>query len=160
MRVKTARQKSLRSSPVLIFPLVVAAILTIYLGVCNYLNTQGSKYRAVCIGSLVVCAVGDLLQHCAIYIQHIVAHNSTVPNLDITDTSEPAEIEGESTDVIVPIDEKSISRLASMSEAEKVKYWAESSLRPPGYGDWESLMAQVISEIPKAQGRPSTRRSG
>jgi hypothetical protein len=160
MRVKRARQKSLRSSPVLILPLILAANLTIYLGVCNYLNTQGSKYRAVCIGSLVVCASGDLLQHCAIYIRHIVAYNSTVPNLNITDTSEPVEIERESTNVIVPTDEKSISRLASMSEDEKGKYWAEGSLKPPGYSDWEPLMAQVISEIPKVQGRPSTRRRG
>ncbi|KAI4926239.1 hypothetical protein J4E85_006531 [Alternaria conjuncta] len=160
IRVQEARQKPLRSSPILNLPLVMATTLTIYLGVCGYINTQGPRWRALGICLMTVCATGGALQHGAVGVRHMVAYYSAVSQLDIADTPGPVEPELERGDTILSTEEKSVSVLASMSEDEKCKYWAEGSLVPLGYCDWELLMAQVISEIPMMQGRPSTRRRG
>ena len=160
IRVREARQKPLRSSPILYLPLVIATVLTIYLVVYGYLNTQGPRWRALGICLMTVCATGDALQHCAIGVRHMIACYSNVADSNTTDTPAPVELESEKAETVVPAEEKSVSVLASMSEDEKCKYWAEGSLVPLGYCDWELLMAQVISEIPMMQGRPSTRRRG
>ena len=138
----------------------MATILTTYLGVCGYLNTQGPRWRALGICLMTVCATGDALQHCAIGVRHMVSCYYAVSHLDVADTPGPVEPELERDDTILSTEEKSVSVLASMSEDEKCKYWAEGSLVPLGYCDWELLMAQVISEIPTMQRRPSTRRRG
>ena len=138
----------------------MATILTIYLGVGGYINTQGPRWRALGICLMTVWATGDALQHCAIGVRHMVSCYYAVSHLDIVDTPGPVEPDLERDFTILSTEEKSISVLASMSEDEKCKYWAEGSLVPLGYCDWELLMAQVISEIPTMQGRPSTRRRG
>jgi len=138
----------------------MATTLTMYLGVYGYFNTQGSRWRALGIGLMTVCATGDALQHYAIGVRHMVSFYYAVSHLDITDTPGPVEPEMERDDIILSTEEKSVSVLASMSEDDKCKYWAEGSLVPLGYCDWELLMAQVISEIPTMQRRPSTRRRG
>lgn len=109
---------------------------------------------------MMVCATGDALQHWAIGVRHMVTCYSVVLHSDIADTPGPVESELERDDTVVSTKEESVCVLASMSEDEKSTYWAEGSLAPLGYDDWELLMAQVISEIPKVQGRPSTRRRG
>ena len=160
IRVREAHRKPLRSSPILYLPLVMATILTMYLSVWGYLNSQGSRWWALGVCLMTVCAVGDLLQHCAVGVRHMVSYYDAVSHLDIADTPGPVEPELERDDTILSTEETCVSVLASMSEDEKCKYWAEGSLVPLGYCDWELLMAQVISEIPTIQGRPSTRRRG
>ncbi|KAI4695034.1 uncharacterized protein J4E84_001658 [Alternaria hordeiaustralica] len=53
----------------------------------------------------------------------------------MADTPGPVEPELEQDDTILSTEEKSVSVLASMSEDEKCKYWAEGSLVPLGYRD-------------------------
>ncbi len=159
IRVLAAREKSLRSSPNLISSLVFAAILTMYLVVKDYLNTHGSKFRALVISFLVLCAIGGPLQHCVIYIQHMVLYRSGELCLDEEDKFNPVKLGSEATD-ITSVYAESKSGLGPKWENGERKCLAEGSLGPPGHGDWELLMAQVISELPKVQVRPSARRKG
>ena len=138
----------------------MATVLTIYLSVYGYINTQGPRWRALGICLMTVCTIGDALQHCAIGARHMVSCYYAVSHIDMADTPGPVEPELEQDETVFSTEEKSVSVLASMSEDEKCKYWAEGSLVPLGYCDWELLMAQVISEIPTIQGRPSTRKRG
>ena len=158
IRVREARQKPLGLSPILNLALVMATKWTIYLGLGGYLNTQGSRWRTLGICLMTVCATGDALQHCAIGVRHMVSCYYAASHLEIADTPGPFEPELERDDTVLSTEEKSVYVLASMSEDDKCKYWAEGSLVPLGYCDWELLMAQVISEIPTMQRRPSTRR--
>jgi len=93
----------------------MATVLTIYLDVCGYLNTQGSRWRALSNCHMTACAIGDALQHCAIGVRHMISCYSTVSHLDIADTPGPVKPELERDDTILSTEEKSVSVLASMS---------------------------------------------
>jgi len=111
----------------LILPLVMATILTIYLGVCGYLNTQVPRWCALGIYLLTVCTIGNAVQHCAIGVRHMISCYYAVSHLEIAETPGPVEPELERDDTILSTEEKRVSVLASMSEDEKCKYWGVMS---------------------------------
>jgi hypothetical protein len=119
---QAACQKSFASSPIMILPLVSAAFLMIYLSVHDFLNTQGSKCRTLCISLLVVCAIGDPLQRLALTMWYLVAEHSNASKTNDRDAPEFARAEPKTTGLYDSTIGRNKSCLASDSAHEKENY--------------------------------------
>jgi hypothetical protein len=126
----------------------------------GYLNTQNSKCRALCIGALVVCTIGNVIQHFAIALSYMVVGHPTAPHLNEDDTPELAKSKSKATELNATVHNESISRPALLSVDKQGKYPVGGILMPPKSDDWQMSVAGMLSALPKVQGRPSTHRKG